>query len=78
MATKPLSPRPKAMAEEPLSHQSVSSAPSVALWKPAMPVIAVRACVQVQPSLPQEAAPPFGGPASLSDHAWPVKTFGEP
>ncbi|MEW2070389.1 hypothetical protein [Streptomyces sp. NPDC007346] len=43
-----------------------------------MPVIACWAWTQVQASEEQSAAPPFGGPASLSVQVQPEKTFGEP
>ncbi len=50
IATKPLPPRPKAIALLPSDHQSVSPAPATALRKPTMLATCRQAWVQFQPS----------------------------
>src|SRR5690349_16305021 len=58
IATKPLSPRPNAIALLPLLHQSVTCRlDEVKLRKPTMPAISAHRCSQTHRPLPQSAAP---------------------
>ena len=74
IATYPLSPRPNAMAFDPLSHLSPTAVPYTALRKPTMFSMPVCACVQVQPFWPQTGSttspfPASTGPWSLSPNS---------